>query len=156
MACNDATKTINGREYYVVQMSPLKAIPVQLKLTKIFSGSIGKLGAAMKGDWGQQATALGDAMASIFESASEEEIFTLIQTVVNTAKVDGKKIDFNRDFQGEYLSDVYKVFFWVLGVNFSSFFGASGLDGFLTRVKAIGTAAVEAGAVAKPTEQPQI
>lgn len=155
MACQDANKTINGREYYVVQMTPDKAIPIQLKLTKILGGSIGKLGAAMKGDFSQQAEALGESVTALFENASEEEIFALIKKVVTTAKVDGERIDIAIHFQGEYLADIYKVFFWVLGVNFSSFFGANGLDGFLGRMKAIGQAAVVSAATAKPAKQPQ-
>lgn len=136
MACADESKEINGRSYYVVQMAPTKAIPIQLKLTKIFGSSLGKLGSVMRGNFKDQAEALGGAVTALFENSSEEEIFALIKTVVETAKVDGKPINFDVAFQGEHLVDVYKVFFWVLGVNFSSFFGGSGLNGFLEKAKA--------------------
>jgi len=135
MACLDETKEINGRTYYVVQMPPTEAIKVQLQLTKIFGDSFGELGSSMNGDFAGQAQALGAAMSLLFKNSDEDEILALVKKVVSTAKVDGKKIVIDSDFTGEYLQDIYKVFFWVLGVNFSSFFGESGLNGFLDKFK---------------------
>lgn len=136
MACIDEQKEINGRTYYVVQMPPDKAIPIQLKLVKIFGGSIGLLGSAMRGDFTQQADALGRAVTELFKNASEQEIYALLKEVTETAKVDGERVKFSTTFAGDHLVDCYKVFFWVLGVNFSSFFGERGLSGFLTQFKA--------------------
>lgn len=136
MACNDETKEINGRSYYVVQLPPSKIIPIQLKLMKIFGSSMGKLGAVLKGDDVARANAFGEAVSALFENSNEEEIAALIKRIVETAKVDGERINYDRDFQGEYLVDIYKVFFWVLGVNFTSFFGESGLNGIWDKVKA--------------------
>lgn len=139
MATAEESKTINGRQYYVVQMAPEKAIVLQLRLTKILGGAIGALAPALTKSANLDSTARTAAMAgsvaALFANATEEEVFALIASVVTTAKVDGARIVINDHFQGEYLGDLYKVFFWVLGVNFSSFFGAGGLDGLLSKFR---------------------
>lgn len=149
MACNDETKTINGREYYVVQMPPTKAIPVKLKLMKVLGNPLTVLASASKADGGSVA-ALGDAIGALFEGSSEEEVFALIKRVVETAKVDGQRINIDNHFSGDHMPDLYKVFFWVLEVNFSSFFGGSGFGG-------IGAKIQEALSTTKsaPEKQPQ-
>lgn len=152
MACVEDRKEINGREYYVVQMPPDKAIPIQLKLVKIFGGSVGMLGGAMRGDFAQQAEALSRAMTELFKNASEQEIFALLKEVTETAKVDGERVQFSTTFAGEHMADCYKVFFWVLGVNFSSFFGERGLSGFLTQFRTTVTEIIKQNAQAKPPQ----
>lgn len=140
MAVKDENKTINGRQYYVVQMPPSQALVLQLKLTKILGGAIGALAPALtnKGTDGAGRSALmAGAIGALFENATEEEVFTLVRDVVTTVKVDGERVVIDKHFQGEYLADVYKVFFWAVGVNFSSFFGAGGLDGLLDKFKAL-------------------
>ncbi|MCY1455974.1 hypothetical protein D9M71_731560 [compost metagenome] len=82
---------------------------------------------------------MAGAIGALFANATEEEVFGLMREVVCTAKVDGNRIAINDHFQGEYLADLYKVFFWVLGVNFASFFGAGGLDGLLTKFRQVMT-----------------
>lgn len=142
MPVAEATKEINGRTYYVVQMPPTKAIPIQLKLTKMFGAAIGLmapvLSTASKAGPEARMAAMGGAIGALFEKNNESEVFSLICAVVCTAKVDGKRIDdIDTAFQGEYLADLYKVFFWVLGVNFSSFFGEGGLEGLMARFTAL-------------------
>ena len=137
MAVKDEQKIINGRTYYVIQMPPEKAFLIQLRLTKILGGAIGALAPALtansKMDNGQRAATMAGAIGALFANATEQDIFNLMAEVVTTAKVDGARIEINKHFQGEYLSDLYKVFFWVCGVNFESFFGAGGLQGLLDK-----------------------
>jgi len=139
MAVKDESCTINGRQYYVVQMAPERAIVLQLKLMKILGGAIGTLAPALtpnsKTDGMGRTAAMAGAISALFSNATEEEVFGLIRDVVSTAKVDGARIAVNEHFQGEFLADLYRVFFWVLGVNFSSFFGAGGLDGLLDKFR---------------------
>lgn len=141
MACQEETKTINGRHYYVMQMAPEKAVLLQLRLTKILGGAIGALAPALdskaSADGAGRTAAMAGAVSALFANATEEEVFGLIRELVCTAKVDGQRISINEHFQGEYLADIYKVFFWVLGVNFSSFFGAGGLDGLLDKFRRV-------------------
>lgn len=138
---NEECKEINGRQYYVVQMAPTKAIVLQLRLTKILGGAIGALAPALSAKSGLDGTgrsaAMAGAIGALFANATEEEVFSLIREVVSTAKVDGQRIEMDKHFQGEFLGDVYKVFFWVLGVNFASFFGAGGLNGLLDKFKTL-------------------
>ena len=152
MACKEETTEINGRTYYVVQMSPEKAIPVQLKLVKVFSGSLTILAGAMRGNFQGQAEALGEAISKMFENSSEEEIFALLKQVTETAKCDGKRISFGETFSGDHLVDCYKVFFWVVGVNFSSFFGERGLNGFLQKFQAMVTETIKRNAQKGPPQ----
>jgi len=140
MAVKDEQREINGRQFYVVQMAPATAILLQLRLTKILGGAIGALAPALsssaKLDGAGRTAAMAGAIGALFQNSSEEEVFGLIRDVVQTAKVDGERVQMDKHFQGEYLADVYKVFFWVLGVNFDSFFGAGGLNGLLDKFKA--------------------
>lgn len=160
MAVNEGKKSIRGREYYVVQMPADKAILIQLQLTKILGGALGKLAPALstssKADGPERMAAMVGAVGALFEKASEEEIQALIFRVVSTAKVDGKRIDINEHFQGEFLADLYPVFFWVLGVNFASFFGAGGLDGVVAKFKMLFLQEMaKAAANAQPSTPPQ-
>lgn len=143
MAVKDESKTINGRQYYVVQMAPERAIVLQLKLTKILGGALSKLAPALSSkaqvDGAGRTAAMAGAIGALFANATEEEVFGLMREVVCTAKVDGQRIAINDHFQGEYLADLYKVFFWVLGVNFASFFGAGGLEGLLAKFRQVMT-----------------
>lgn len=136
---NEECKEINGRQYYVVQMPPSKAIVLQLRLTKILGGAIGALAPALSANAGLdgagRSAAMAGAVGALFANATEDEVFSLIREVVSTAKVDGERVQLDKHFQGEYLGDIYKVFFWVLGVNFASFFGAGGLNGLLDKFK---------------------
>lgn len=129
MACKEGMTTINGRSFYVVQMSPEKALKVQLKLVKIFSGSITKLGSMLKADLSEQANVLGEAINMLFKNSSEDEIYNFIKDVVETAKVDGEQVTFGIHFAGENFPGIFKVFFWVLKVNFADFFGGAVLNG---------------------------
>lgn len=141
MAVKSETKILNGRSYFVVQMPPEQAFMVQLQLTKIMGGAIGALAPALNANAGlspeARTAAMAGAISALFATATEQEIFNLMAKVVTTAKVDGERIEINKHFQGEYLADMYKVFFWVLGVNFASFFGEGGLDGLLDRFRRV-------------------
>lgn len=141
MATQDAKNIINGRQYYVVQMPPVDAVVLQLEISRILGTAIGALipalGKNANSNDSQRAAALGGVFGMLFEKASPAELTDLIVRVVSTAKVDGRRIDVNNDFQGEYLPDLYKVFMWVLQVNFASFFGAGGLDGLLGKFKVL-------------------
>lgn len=140
MAVNEDSKTINGRQYYVVQMPPTTALLVQLRLVKILGGAVGALAPALSSksglDGAGRSAVMAGAVGALFANSTEEEVFGLMRDVVQTAKVDGERILMDKHFQGQYLADVYKVFFWVLGVNFASFFGEGGLDGLLDSFKA--------------------
>lgn len=138
MTVKDENKTINGRQYYVVQMPPSRALVLQLKLTKILGGAIGALAPALSDkstDGAGRSALMAGAIGALFANATEEEVFSLIRDVVTTVKVDGERVSIDNHFQGEYLADIYKVFFWAVGVNFSSFFGEGGLDGLLDKFR---------------------
>lgn len=138
MATRDETRTINGRTYYAVQLPPDKALVLQLRLIKILGGAFGQLAPNLvgsdKANNSVRGAALAGAVGALFANATELEVFGLIREFVTSAKVDGRRIDdINKEFQGEYLADIYKVFFWLVGLNYASFFGEGGLDGLLTK-----------------------
>ncbi len=141
MTVKSETKILNGRSYFVVQMPPEQAFLTQLQLTKIMGGAIGALAPALSSSSAMgpdaRTAAMAGAISALFATSTEQDIFNLMAKVVTTAKVDGERIDINKHFQGDYLADMYKVFFWVLGVNFASFFGAGGLDGILDRFRRV-------------------
>lgn len=156
MATLDATTEINGRTYFVVQMPPTKAVVVQMRLTKILGGSLRTLLPAIvpgaSKDHLSRSVAVAGAIGSLFEAATEQELSDLIFDVVRTAKVDGKPIDIDTSFRGEYLMDLYKVFLWVLGVNYGSFFGEGGLDAWIAKFKVFLAAEMQTPSAPKSPE----
>lgn len=162
MSVVDGKTTINGREYYAVQMPPSQALLLQLELTRIMGGALGKLMPVLRQgsqeDSASRMAAMSAAVAALFDSAPPEQVLTLITKVVNTVKVDGRRIEgLDTEFQGAYLADTYKVFFWALGLNFASFFGEKGLQGVWAKFtelakKELANQVREADSPAKPPQ----
>lgn len=134
MSTKDDKTTINGRTYWAVQLPPSQALLLQLELTRIMGSALGELMPVLRqgspADSAARMAAMSAAVAALFKAAPPEQVLSLITKLVTTVKVDGRRIEnLDTEFQGEYLADVYKVFFWALGLNFSSFFGDGGLQG---------------------------
>jgi len=139
MACKTETKTINDREYNVTQWNAEKAIKMKFRLLKILGPAFAKLAPAFKTQSDEeQATAIGEAVELITSKMDPEEMFALIKDVISGVGCEGKKITdtrFNELYSGDDLFEVYKVFFFVLQVNFSNLLKGQFVEGVLAKAK---------------------
>lgn len=131
MACKDETKEINGKQYYVVQLPPRTALLIKFKLLALLGPAAKELAKGVGAKKADQTEALLDGFVSLFKDVNPVELVALMQEVTETAKCDGKRIQFDKHFQGSLL-EVYQVFFWVLTVNFSDFFTGELVQDFLS------------------------
>tara|TARA_R110000744_G_scaffold20470_1_gene53734 strand:- start:7028 stop:7474 length:447 start_codon:yes stop_codon:yes gene_type:complete len=145
MACKTETKNIGDHEYSVTQWSATEAILMKFKLAKTFGASLATLmGTAMEGSKDKktndqnEAQALSDGLSVLFQNSSPEDLVTLLKKCVIGTACDGKRItesSFNELFGGDELLEVYKVFVFVLQVNYSNLFKGQLVENFLTKLK---------------------
>ena len=144
MACNTETTEIGDHEFSVTQWPAEKAILMKMKLAKTFGSSIGKIASMAlksskdKANEGEEAEAFSQAIAMLFESNSPEEVTALIKTAVIGVACDGTRItetSFNQTFSGDNLMDVYKVFMFVVKVNYGNLLKGQKAEALLARVQ---------------------
>lgn len=136
MACETETKIIDGIEYSCTQYSAKKGAIFKLRVMKMFGPSVKKLLPALPTkakNKKENSTAIDQvnillaAMNALFEKADPEEIIDLIWQMLgtgNTCRDEVKLSEATLDqyFSGNDLSTVYKVFIFVLKVNYADFF----------------------------------
>lgn len=134
MACETQTKQIGEHEYSVTQFPAEKAMITKLKLIKCLGPAFAFLSSVEKGDEEKE---FSRAIELLFENSSPEDIVALVkQCVVGVAR-DGKKMieaDFNSYFSGDELLNAYKVFFFVLEVNYANLIPGR-MSGLLAKAK---------------------
>jgi hypothetical protein len=135
MTCETKNKEIDGIEYSVTQWPAEKAILMKLRLVKAFGASLMSL--ISKTD--QDEESLSDAISTLFENCSPEDLLALIKNSVVGVACSGTKItdsSFNSIFSGESLITVYKVFAFVLQVNYADLFKGQQVEELLAKVTA--------------------
>lgn len=144
MSCQTETKQIGEREFSVTQWPADKAMLMKMKLAKTFGASIANIASiAMASDKkkssdAEQAKALSEGIAMMFQNNTPEEVTALIKSCVVGVALDGTRItetSFNEKFSGDELMDVYKVFFFVVKVNYGNLLKGQKLEGFLAKVQ---------------------
>lgn len=134
MVCKTESKGIDGIEYSVTQWPAEKAILMKMRLVKAFGASLMSL--ISKTD--QDEESLSEAITTLFEHCSPEDLLALIKNSVVGVACDGTRItdsSFNSIFSGESLITVYKVFVFVLQVNYSDLFKGQLVEDLLAKVK---------------------
>ena len=140
MACKEETTTIDGKEVYCRQMSASQALLFKLKLVKYFGPAFsevislvsdpkskstrGEKGADTDIDMDRVVANMGHVLNTVFSHAEPEEIMNFIREGVCTAIIDGTRMNnskFEEVFSGE-LKTIWKVFFFVLKVNYKDVF----------------------------------
>lgn len=144
MGCKTETKQIGDHEYSVTQWSAEKSMLMKFRLAKAFGASLVTLmGNSSKVTKGKNvseedgAMALSEGLSTLFQNNSPEELVSLMKNCVIGVACDGKRItdtSFNELFSGDELAEVYKVFIFVLQVNYSNLFKGQLADRFLTKV----------------------
>lgn len=150
MACNTETTVIGELEVSVTQWSADKAIINKLKLLKTFGPSIAKLVSLFKEDDGkkteeetnqEQMDAISQVLELLFNSNEPEQIQALIKHCVMSAAINGERLTegtYNKYFSGDDLMNIYKVFFFVIRVNYANLLGAHRMEAIVGKMKAIG------------------
>lgn len=128
---NSQTKTIDGVEYSCQELPPKKALLLKYRLLKFVGKSFRKLVTTLDIDKlkGSEETKLAkenlteaaQILGDFFEKLEPEQAVTLLEEIVTQAKIDGRNLNLDMDFQGNW-DTAYKVAFFVLSVNFSKYF----------------------------------
>lgn len=119
MATKELKEEINGRDVFCVQWSAEKALKTKLKLIQAFGGVFAAIALSNEGD------TMGaiNAIQKVLVDTDTDKLFSLMNEVVSSATVDGKRIDktsFNEIFSND-IFDFYRIFIAVLRLNYASF-----------------------------------
>lgn len=143
MACKTETKQIGDNEFSATQWPAEKALLMKFKLMKVFGASISSLldSVDLKSS-SVEDSKLGDSLSSaitaMFANSSPEEASALIkECIVGVAAGDTRitATSFNEIFSGDSLMDMYKVFFFVLQVNYGNLFKGQKVGDLLAKIK---------------------
>lgn len=156
MARDTKHKEIDGIAISVTQWPARKAFKYKRKLGKIFAPAIGELGAAINPDDIKKLkkgkpkkddvsflekdfdfSKVGNAFTMLFDSITEDEIDTIFVWMFSGVRIKDKELTLDEidvTFAGEMMT-IYKVFGFVLEVNFGSFLGKSGIGKLLSRIQ---------------------
>jgi hypothetical protein len=128
MSCKTENTTIGEHEYSVTQWPADKALTMKFRLGKTLGPFFGKIATGVKKEKGEfdiDKAVLSDAISQIFKDSTPEDLTKLLKDSIVGSAIDGTKITettFNQYFSGDSLGDVYKVFFFVIKVNYSGNF----------------------------------
>jgi len=143
-------KEIDGATYAVTQMTARKALRMKAKLMRIFGPSLAQLflpsnDKAMDG----MAFSKGEAVKSLQALAMQLDDDTfekLIMEVLVGVRKNGMELNeqiIDLEFAGDLLS-LFKVVWFVLEVNYASFFGESGIGILFQEAKPLKKASMKA------------
>lgn len=120
-------KTIGNSNYEVTQLPARRALRLQIKLIRIFGSSLAKLlnltEQSENFSLSVNMESLQEALPLLFEQTEEEELSKLIVFVLSSVRKDGVELTdsvIDMEFCGK-LDELLKVFWYVIEVNYSSF-----------------------------------
>ncbi len=128
MGCETESKEIDGMEFSVTQWPASKALLTKFKLIKIFGASIALSASGIEINSNSKSlevdgVLISDGLSKLFQDTSPEEVFDIMKGCIIGVACNGEKINnttFEMLFSGDSLSAVYKVFMFVLKVNYSA------------------------------------
>lgn len=144
MSCNTESTQIGDREYSATQWPAEKSLLMKFKLVKMFAAPLTLLIDGINLDSDPKAEAKEDEAGAIskslvlmFENSDPEDVVAIIKDVVIGTAVGDTKIThakFNSLFSGDDLLEAYKVFIFVLKVNYSNLFKGQLAGNLLAKV----------------------
>lgn len=141
MACKTESKQIGDNEFSVTQWPVDRALITKIKLVKIFGAAFASMANSedtkSKSKSGE-GKAFSEGLSILFSSSNPEEIATIIKQSVLGVACNGNRITettYNELFSGDNMMDLYKVFLFVLQVNYSNLFKGQLADRLLAKVK---------------------
>lgn len=123
MACRTETKVINDHEYSVTQWPVDRSLLTKMRLIKFFGPSLSQLLSLQDKEAGLKVDVVEKMMTLLFASTTPEDVVDLIKDSVIGVARDGTKItdtSYVEHFSGDEMADVYKIFFFVLKVNYAN------------------------------------
>jgi hypothetical protein len=131
MAKEAVKKTIDGRDFTFTLMGVSQGMRWAKRIQNNFGPIIARALAAAQSD-----ELNGDQLAGVFESwsqsCSEQQYVDWAKELTETVLLDGRKINFEIDFQGELLL-LHKVMIETIKVNFPDFLELVAKDGGLLK-----------------------
>lgn len=145
MACRELKRELtdadgNEHTYFVIQKPASQGEKLKFKLLAMLGPTVGQLqGLAGKdADPDAALSAFGNALSSLFEKNSPDEVFTFLQNLVIGISRDGVKIN-STNFDEIYTDnsvEFYKACALVLECNFANFFKGLKFGEMLATIKA--------------------
>ena len=125
MPCKSEIRSIGGHEYTVTQMPPTKAVPYHLELVTLLADVVAPLAKAQAGTGDTISEALALAAPALRANLTPARFLAIAKDWTSTGFVhrDGQLVDFESDFSGSEMPNLYKLMAFILEVNFSDFLG---------------------------------
>lgn len=142
MACETETKQIGDHEISVTQWPATKAMTNKFRLAKTFGSTLAIIAAQLnlkgKATDAKDAEALAKGLSALFDKNNPEDIVKLIKDFVIGVGCDEERItptSYEQLFSGDDLIDVYKIFIFVIKVNYANLMKGKLADRFLDKIK---------------------
>ena len=124
MAIETESKMIGDNEFSVTQWNAEKALLNKLKLIKVLGPSLA-LFASLKKEHSQEdeVRALSEGLEKVFQNTQPEELVDIIKSFIIGTGCNDKRItdgSFNSIFNECGMLDIYRVFAFVIQVNYSN------------------------------------
>jgi hypothetical protein len=137
------TREIDGHTYVVTLFPGRRGFKLKTTLLKKLGPGLAAMIGSAKGESVSEADLDGPALAAGVETlfanlGSPDEIMSLIEKIVSMTRRDGKEITgalIDLEFPGHF-TELYKVVWFVLEVNFGDFFGGAAIGGLGGLIKA--------------------
>lgn len=143
MGARSEQKTIGGRTYTVTQMPPTLSFPIQIRLVQIIASVAGPLLQQIQGASREEITqeAIGKGLISVSEAIAThlppDECLEFAQKLLDPSfvSVDSVPLQFEQEFMGDDMVNLYPALGFVLEVNYAKFFSVSGVGKVIGLVK---------------------
>lgn len=139
MSCKTETKMIGDKEVSATQWPVEKSMLMKLKLVKAIGPSLTKLvSISFDKDSSLSAEILSDGLSILFEQNSPEDLFALIKSCLIGVAINGRRVtenSINEQFSPDDMMDMYRIFLFVLQVNYQNFFKGQLVEEFLAKMK---------------------
>jgi hypothetical protein len=127
-------KIIDGKTIMVTQFAGRRAVEYKARLIKLLGSSFARLFTA---DMKFAFSAFTEAIDALTDRIQPGELVNFMQELLQSSRIEGKEITatiFDSEFAGN-MPLLYKILWFVLEVNYGSFFGEAGigkaLSGFI-------------------------
>lgn len=122
-------KYIDGHKYTVTQFPARRALTLKTKLVKLVAPSLFTAMSGQKQGASVLDMPLDKAINMLVERLDEDHLINLIFELLASTRRDGKELNeshFNMVYAGNF-GELYKALFFILEVNFGSFFQEIGI-----------------------------
>lgn len=121
---------INGNKYAYTQLPARESLKLKFTLAGIAGGSIVGASSAIGKSDAVQLEAFGQSISKIFEKNDPDKIIALIERIFEPAFINGERVNIDNHYKGEF-SEMYQALFWVLKMEYESFF--TGVQSLMTK-----------------------